>query len=212
MPFNCSMSQEVDKSDHKIWHTQNGTYKKFQMGQATGYRRRNSAPPPPLSGNQTQPKPTPAYSEENPIVFSVAYSQERRFRIAATDTYRNGVFTHSCTTQTCHEVVFYKQKCPYFGSCIWGPLFQWKVRMAFFCKTEPTWVRCMHWSVLLCNVFVFMTVALMLLALNLYRQWKLEHLCHKSGELITEAGYMDKVQTFPQISPITIQYEIVIIF
>lgn len=33
----------------------------------------------------------------------------------------------------------------------------------------------------------------MLLALNFYRQWKLEHLCHKSGELITEAGYMDKV-------------------
>ncbi|KAJ6669628.1 hypothetical protein lerEdw1_000177 [Lerista edwardsae] len=25
------------------------------------------------------------------------------------------------------------------------------------------------------------------------RQWKLEHLCHKSGELITEAGYMDKI-------------------
>lgn len=27
-----------------------------------------------------------------------------------------------------------------------------------------------------------------------FRQWKLEHLCHKSGELITEAGYMDKVE------------------
>lgn len=26
-----------------------------------------------------------------------------------------------------------------------------------------------------------------------YRQWKLEHLCYKSGELITEAGYMDQV-------------------
>uniref|UniRef100_A0A663F3J1 Patched 1 n=1 Tax=Aquila chrysaetos chrysaetos TaxID=223781 RepID=A0A663F3J1_AQUCH len=26
-----------------------------------------------------------------------------------------------------------------------------------------------------------------------YRQWKLEHLCYKSGELITEAGYMDQI-------------------
>ncbi|XP_010189861.1 PREDICTED: protein patched homolog 1-like, partial [Mesitornis unicolor] len=25
------------------------------------------------------------------------------------------------------------------------------------------------------------------------RQWKLEHLCYKSGELITEAGYMDQI-------------------
>lgn len=25
------------------------------------------------------------------------------------------------------------------------------------------------------------------------RQWKLEHLCYKSGELITETGYMDQV-------------------
>lgn len=30
------------------------------------------------------------------------------------------------------------------------------------------------------------------LVLIFYRQWKLEHLCHKSGEPITE-GYMDKV-------------------
>ncbi|KAM8793545.1 protein patched homolog 1-like [Eudromia elegans] len=29
---------------------------------------------------------------------------------------------------------------------------------------------------------------------NMYnRQWKLEHLCYKSGELITEAGYMDQI-------------------
>lgn len=50
----------------------------------------------------------------------------------------------------------------------------------------------------------------MLLALNFYRQWKLEHLCHKSGELITEAGYMDKVhamfeafEAFLKFPPIT---------
>ncbi|XP_010214490.1 PREDICTED: protein patched homolog 1-like, partial [Tinamus guttatus] len=28
------------------------------------------------------------------------------------------------------------------------------------------------------------------------RQWKLEHLCYKSGELITEAGYMDQIIEF----------------
>lgn len=33
-------------------------------------------------------------------------------------------------------------------------------------------------------------------SLLFYRQWKLEHLCYKSGELITETGYMDQVYIF----------------
>ncbi|RMC21307.1 hypothetical protein DUI87_02168 [Hirundo rustica rustica] len=32
------------------------------------------------------------------------------------------------------------------------------------------------------------------------RKWKLEHLCYKSGELITEAGYMDQLETVSSCS------------
>lgn len=43
----------------------------------------------------------------------------------------------------------------------------------------------------LISFFTIRNVCLLFFYFN--RQWKLEHLCYKSGELITETGYMDQV-------------------
>lgn len=45
-----------------------------------------------------------------------------------------------------------------------------------------------------CSVLLFFF--LLFSAFHPNRQWKLEHLCYKSGELITETGYMDQVPAF----------------
>lgn len=73
-----------------------------------------------------------------------------------------------------------------------------------------TWQKlCSFWQILKsdrnCSSFyMFYSSDFALISLGYYnemfvsvsyftRQWKLEHLCYKSGELITETGYMDQV-------------------